>query len=121
VLASRITVTQLDQIPPSMEEAAQVSGAGWSRRMAFIVVPLARRGLFAGWLVGYLFSMRDTGITMLVYPPGHETLPVRIFTLMANGSPQLIAALCVIMITAALVPAGILWMIPGIIARKAGA
>ena len=41
-------------------------------------------------------------------------LPVRIFTLMANGSPQLIAALCVIMITATLLPAGILWMIPGV-------
>ena len=46
---------------------------------------------------------------MLVYPPGHETLPVRIFTLMANGTPQLIAALCVIMIVATLLPAGLLW------------
>jgi iron(III) transport system permease protein len=56
---------------------------------------------------------------MLVYPAGHETLPVRIFTLMANGSPQLIAALCMIMITATLLPAGILWMLPGIMKRKA--
>ena len=118
-LTSRISVTQLAQIPPSMEEAAQVAGAGWFRRMAFICVPLARRGLLAGWLVGYIFSLRDTGITMLVYPAGHETLPVRIFTLMANGSPQLIAALCMVMITATLLPAGILWMLPRVTARKA--
>jgi iron(III) transport system permease protein len=118
-LTSRISVTQLAQIPPSMEEAAQVAGAGWFRRMAFIVAPLARRGLLAGWLVGYIFSLRDTGITMLVYPAGHETLPVRIFTLMANGSPELIAALCMVMITATLLPAGILWMVPNFIARKA--
>jgi iron(III) transport system permease protein len=118
-LTSRISVTQLAQIPPSMEEAARVAGAGWFRRMAFIVAPLARRGLFAGWIVGYIFSLRDTGITMLVYPAGHETLPVRILTLMANGSPDLIAALCVIMITVTLLPAGILWMIHRLIARKA--
>ncbi|HNX36318.1 MAG TPA: ABC transporter permease subunit [Kiritimatiellia bacterium] len=108
-LASRITVAQLAQIPPSMEEAARIAGAGWFRRMALIVAPMARRGLLAGWIVAYIFSLRDTGITMLVYPAGHETLPVRILTLMANGSPQLIAALCVIMIAATLLPAGLLW------------
>ncbi len=117
-LTSRISVTQLAQIPSSMEEAAQVAGAGWFRRLGFIVAPLARRGLLAGWLVGYIFSLRDTGITMLVYPAGHETLPIRIFTLMANGSPQLIAALCMVMITATLLPAGILWVIPGVMTRK---
>ena len=118
-LTSRISVTQLAQIPSSMEEAAQVAGAGWFRRMGFILVPLARRGLLAGWLVGYIFLLRDTGITMLVYPAGHETMPVRILTLMANGSPQLIAALCMVMITATLLPAGILWMTPGIMTKKA--
>lgn len=117
-LTSRISVTELAQIPSSMEEAAQVAGAGWFRRMVFIVAPLARRGLLAAWLVGYIFSLRDTGITMLVYPPGHETLPVRIFTLMANGSPQLIAALCMLMIGATLLPAGIFWILPGSIRRK---
>ncbi len=118
-LTSRISVTQLGRIPPSMEEAAEVAGAGWWRRMAFIVAPLARRGLVAGWLVGYIFSLRDTGITMLVYPAGHETLPVRIFTLMANGSAELIAALCMIMIAATLLPAGILWAILEVMTRKA--
>ncbi len=110
-LTSRISVTQFAQIPPSMEEAAQIAGARWFRRMVFIVAPLARRGLLAGWLVGYIFSLRDTGITMLVYPAGHETLPIRIFTLMANGSPELIAALCMVMIAATLLPPGVLWMV----------
>jgi iron(III) transport system permease protein len=113
-LTSRISVTQLARIPASLEEAAQVSGAGWLRRMLWITVPLARRGLLAGWLVGYIFSLRDTGITMLVYPAGYETLPVRIFTLMANGSPQLVAALCLIMIGAALLPVGAFLIVPAL-------
>ena len=94
-LTSRICVAQFAQIPRSMEEAAQVAGVGWFHRVAFILAPLARRGLLGAWIVGYIFCFRDTGITMLVYPAGHDTLPVRIFTLMANGSQELIAALSV--------------------------
>ena len=111
VLSSRITVAQLAQIPTSMEEAAQIAGAGWFRRMVYIVIPLARRGIMAAWIVAYIFSLRDTDVTMLVYPAGDDTLPIRIFTLMANGAPELIAALCVLMILATLLPAAILWII----------
>ncbi len=110
-LSSRIAVAQLMTMPDSLEEAAAIAGAGWWRRMLWIVVPLAGRGLAASWLVGYLFSLRDTGITLLVYPPGADTLPVRIFTLMANGSPALIAALCLMLALATWLPGMVLWRI----------
>ncbi len=79
--------------------------------MLWIVGPLAKRGLIAAWLVGYIFCLRDTGITMLVYPPGRDTLPVRTFTLMANGSAGLIAALSVVMIVATLLPLVVLGVV----------
>lgn len=103
-LTSRMTASFLAHVPRSMEESAQVAGAHWGRRLLRIVVPLVRRGLLAAWLVGYVFCLRDTGMTMLVYPPGHDTLPVRTFTLMANGTAELIAALCILMVGAALLP-----------------
>ncbi len=107
-LASRVVVATLSQIPRSMEEAAQLVGAGWIRRVAWIVVPLCGRGLLAAWLVAYIFCLRDLSISILVYPPGRDTFPVRTFTLMANGPPQLIAALCVILVVATLAPLGAL-------------
>jgi iron(III) transport system permease protein len=107
-LSSRISVSALATIPSSMEDAAQIVGAGWIRRMACVTVPLARRGIFAGWLAAYIFCLRDTGLTMMVYPPGRETLPVRTFTLMANGSAGLIAALSVLMVVATLCPLALL-------------
>jgi len=107
VLTSRMTVSALANIPASMEEAARMAGAGWFRSLCLITMPLAKRGLIAAWLVAYIFCLRDVGISLLVYPPGHDTLPIRIFTLMANGSGELIAALCVIMILAALLPLGL--------------
>lgn len=112
-LTSRITVSTLGQIPASMEEAAQIAGGRWLRRMGLIIAPLSKRGLIAGWLIAYIFCLRDLGVSILVYPPGYDTLPVRTFTLMANGSAELIAALCMLMIVVTLLPLGLLGMALG--------
>jgi iron(III) transport system permease protein len=107
VVTSRASVSALSRIPSSMEDAAQICGAGWIRRIATIIVPMARRGLIAGWLIAYIFCVRDLGISMIAYPPGWDSLPVRTFTLMANGAPELIAALCVLMAAVAFAPVGL--------------
>ncbi len=103
-LTSRVTVAGLSLVPPSMEQAAANVGASWMQRLTRIVLPLVKHALVTGWLIAYIFCLRDTGITMLVYPPGYDTLPVRVFTLMANGSPSLIAAACLLMIVATAFP-----------------
>ena len=54
VLTTRVTVAALNQIPPSMEESAEVAGAGWLRRVVLIVIPLSGRGLLAAWLLAYI-------------------------------------------------------------------
>jgi ABC-type spermidine/putrescine transport system permease subunit II len=43
-------------------------------------------------------------IALIAAPPGRDLLPARILTLMANGAPSLIAALCFIMTAACLIP-----------------
>lgn len=112
VLPIRISSAALTRIPRSLEDAARLSGASWLMTLSRIVAPLAKRGLLAAWLISYVFCLRDLGISMVVYPPGYDTLPVRILTLMANGAPNLIAALCVILIAATLLPLGVagLWL-----------
>ena len=110
-LPTRIMAAQFLQIPPSQEEAAQVLGISWLKRIIFILAPLSKPGIAAAWLVSFLFCLRDTDVTMLLYPPGSDTLPVRIFTMMANGSPEIISALCMIMVFLALLFASILMLI----------
>jgi len=104
VLPMRMTAAILQRIPPSLEYAAQLCGASWFVILRDIVVPLAKNGLIATWIIAYVFCLRDLGITMVVYPPGFDTLPVRILTLMANGAPSLISALCMILIVVTLIP-----------------
>ncbi|NOU20284.1 MAG: iron ABC transporter permease [Methyloglobulus sp.] len=102
----------LTRLPPSLEQVAALAGAGWWRRLLLIVLPLSRRGLLLAWLVSYLFCLRDTGLAMLVYPPGEDTLPVRIYTLMANSRFGLVTALCTLMMVAALSPLAIFGLFP---------
>jgi iron(III) transport system permease protein len=71
VVTSRASVSALSRIPSSMEDAAQICGAGWMRRIATIILPMARRGLIAGW-IAYIFCVRDLGISMIAYPPGWD-------------------------------------------------
>jgi iron(III) transport system permease protein len=106
ILPMRVVSASLAAVPRSLEEAAWLSGAGWFITLRRIVAPLASRGLLAAWLISYVFSLRDVAMSIVVYPPGYDTLPVRILTLMANGAPSLIAALCIILIAITIVPLG---------------
>ncbi len=102
VIATRTVAAAIAQTPPHLEEAAAVSGASFIRRLLHIVVPVNARSLLGAWLLTLVFCLRDLETVVLFYPPGRETLPVRIFTLEANGPEAVVAALsCVhVLITA---------------------
>lgn len=111
LIPMRMTAAVLQRIPSSLENAAELAGAGWFTILGEIIAPIAKRGLIATWTICYIFCVRDLGIAMVVYPPGSDTLTVRIMTLMANGAPSLIAALCLILIIVTLAPllAAVIW------------
>lgn len=96
VISSRAVSSALSQIPPSFEESARMDGADWGQRLRYVVIPCIRPAIIGGWLIVYLFCVRDIGLTMTVYPAGYDTFSVRTFTLMANNPSSLIAALAVI-------------------------
>jgi iron(III) transport system permease protein len=103
-LSVRIVMAGYSQISPSLEEAAEVAGVGWFRRVFGILAPVARPVLVTAWAVTFVFCLRDVALPLLLAPPGRDTLTARTMTLMANGSPELIAALCLLAVLLALVP-----------------
>ncbi len=96
------------QSSASYEEAAAVFGGGFLRRMGRIFLPMHARGIIATWLLALVFCLRDLETVIIFYPPGRETLPVRIFTLEANGPEDVVAALAVLHVglTAAMLALG---------------
>jgi iron(III) transport system permease protein len=107
-LGARITLAGFSQLSSSVEEAAEIAGAGWFRRVFHILVPLLWPAILAAWTVTFIFCLRDVSLPLLLAPPGRDTLTARTLTLMANGSPELIAALCLLSVALALVPLGVL-------------
>lgn len=105
-LSGGVIATALRRIPPGQEEAAAGAGAGAWRRLAGIVLPQIRTGIALAFVLCFLFCLRDSGLAMLLYPPGEDTLPVRIYTLMANAPFGLVAACCVCLISTVLLALG---------------
>ena len=106
-LSSRIMSNYLKQIPHAMEEAGTVTGASWYRILGKILLPLQGYGLIATWLISFMFCIGELGTTILVYPPGHETLPIALFTIMANSPTDVVSALSIIIVVMTLLPVGV--------------
>jgi iron(III) transport system permease protein len=102
--AIRPIAASLKQIKPTLEEAAALSGASWLRTLLRVVIPLSASGLVTAWGLSFIFCMGELDTTILIYPPGSITLPVRIFTLIHYGQQEVVAGLCVILIVLTLLP-----------------
>jgi iron(III) transport system permease protein len=95
-------------VPVSHEEAASVSGAGWLRTMTRIVVPQIRLGLVAAWVIAFVLAFGELGVSILIAPPGETTLPIRIYTIIANAPPSHVAALALLQASVILIPVALL-------------
>jgi ABC-type Fe3+ transport system permease subunit len=91
-------------VPVAHEEAAAISGAGWLRIMARIVLPQMRLGLAAAWVIAFVLVFGELGISILVAPPGEATLPIRVYTIIANTPSSHVAALALLQAAVIFVP-----------------
>ena len=95
-VAALILSTAVRYVPISHEEAAAAAGAGWLRTMYRIVRPQLRLALAAAWIVVFVLSFGELGASVLIAPPGESTLPIRIYTIIANAPPAQVAALALL-------------------------
>lgn len=91
-------------VPASHEEAAASAGAGWWRTMIRIVLPQMKLALAATWTVVFILAFGELGASIVVAPPGETTLPIRIYTLIANTPPAHVAALALVQSVVVLAP-----------------
>ena len=107
-LAALTLAASVRHVPSSHEEAAAVSGASWFRTMAHIVLPQVKLGLLAVWVIVFTLAFGELGASVLVTPPGESTLPIRIYTLIANAPPAQVAALALLQVAVIFCPLALL-------------
>jgi len=103
-IAALALAVSMRYVPISHEEAAAVSGAGWLRTMWRIVLPQIQLGLGAAWVIAFVLAFGELGVSILVAPPGEATLPIRVYTLIANTPSSHVAALALLQAVVIFVP-----------------
>lgn len=116
-VAALALAASVRHVPSSHEEAAAVSGAGWLRTMTYIVAPQIVLGLLAAWIVVFILAFGELGASILVAPPGETTLPIRIYTIIANAPASHVAALALLQSLVIFCPVALLGL--GLAARGA--
>ena len=108
---STITISSgLKQFNPRLEEAAFLATAKWKRVVRKIVLPLSRHSLVTAFFIVFILSFGELGTTLLVIPPGRETLPIKIYNLMHYGAEQMVASLCLVLILIVFAFSGFLFL-----------
>lgn len=88
----------LSQVGADLEAAAVLAGAGFWRRLAVIVVPLALRGLVAGAVLSFVKFARDLDLVAVLATPTMTTLPVVAYRYASEGFTQMANSITTIIV-----------------------
>ncbi|PWE54384.1 ABC transporter permease [Metarhizobium album] len=91
-------VSAFRQLDPALEEAARLSGAGFYRRLADIVVPLVAPAAGASVILVFLIACNELTVSALLWTAGTQTLGVVIYNLDDSGGSDLASALSVLVV-----------------------
>jgi len=94
----------VEQVRPSVIDAARSLGAGPARVLREIYLPLLRPGLITAFTIVLVDVMKEMPATLMMRPFGWETLAVRIYTMTAECQWERAALPAVTLILVGLVP-----------------
>lgn len=89
------------QVGVNLEQAAATLGAGRLRTIFAIVLPLLRPSLFAAWITTFVVCMRDWVASIILLPPGTQTVGSFIFSQFDQGdlSAAMAMATCAVVVS----------------------
>lgn len=110
--ATVVVLSRLQEMSPSLEEAAQDLGALPAQVFFLITLPLISQALASAWLLTFTLSLDDVVISAFLNGPGSTTMPITIFSrarLGLNPSVNTVATLTVAMVSIGVLAASV-WM-----------
>ena len=85
-------------IPPDLEEAGRILGAGRLRVLRDITAPLARSGVIAAWCFIFIGVIRELSASIILFTPNTKVMSVVLFDLKEEGEFGAIAVLGLVML-----------------------
>ncbi|MFQ5575063.1 MAG: ABC transporter permease, partial [Terriglobia bacterium] len=94
----------LAAVSPNLEEAARSFGLNVLRVWQRVTVPLLLPALAAGWTLVFISSMKELAATLLLRPPGFDTLAVRVWMEASEGFYDLAAPPALLLVVTSAIP-----------------
>ena len=84
------------QIDKTLEECARVCGASWGYRMRTVALPLLRPGMIAAWLLVFIASVRELGVSIFLVGSNAKVIAPSIIDAWLSSSSTLSSTLALI-------------------------
>ena len=93
--ASRSGTANMMQIAVELEEAADINGASFWRRMGKIVLPLAKNGFISGFMLTFISIAKELDLIIIMMDKHTQTMSYLAFTYSQEGYNQMADAISV--------------------------
>jgi len=101
--------SSLSQVSPNLDEAGRSLGYSPGRVITRIILPLVRPGILAGMALVFVSAIKELPATLLLRPPGMDTLAVRIWIEASEGFYDMAAPASLLIILVSALP--LKWLI----------
>ena len=98
--------TALDAVPRGLVDAARGLGETPLGALRRVTLPLSAPALVSGWALAFGLAARELAATLIVRPPGYDTLAVRLWVHATDVGPDPRAAAVALLLLAVLGVAG---------------
>ena len=93
--ASKSGTANMLSISVELEEAADIAGASFWRRMSSIIVPLAKNGFISGFMLTFISIAKELDLVIIMMTPSTQTMSYLAFTYSQEGYNQMSDAVSV--------------------------
>lgn len=97
---TRTVAAMLEAQGNDFEQVAMTLGAPPSRVIATVTLPMLWPAVVAGSMFAFTLSFVNVPLSLFLAPSGDRPLPIAVYQLMTSSISPLIAALCVVIVTA---------------------
>ncbi|NLA53569.1 MAG: iron ABC transporter permease [Clostridiales bacterium] len=93
--ASRAGTANMLQIGVELEEAADLAGASFWRRLRSVVIPLAKQGFISGFMLVFISIAKELDLIVILMTPKNRTLSYLAFSYSREGMSQMADAISI--------------------------
>ncbi|WP_443664175.1 ABC transporter permease [Dysosmobacter sp.] len=96
--ASKSGTANMLAISTELEEAADIAGASFWKRMASIIIPLAKNGFISGFMLTFISIAKELDLIIILMTPTTRTMSYLAFTYSQDGYNQMADAISVVVL-----------------------